>query len=271
MKYNRVLSIAGSDSGGGAGIQADIKSISANGAYAMTAITAITSQNTLGVQDVYPLPASVVASQITSVITDIGVDAVKIGMLHSTEIITCVSDALRKLQAPNIVLDPVMVATSGDSLFRNDALDALKALLIPISSLITPNLPEAEALAGKTVSTIEEMKQVAQQLSFDNKVSVLVKGGHLIAKHELCDVLYDATTGKLTEFYSEKVETNNTHGTGCTLSSAIAAYLAQSYSMVDAVQLAKKYISAAIVAGSYYSIGAGHGPVHHFYKLDNNK
>ncbi len=267
MKYDRVLSIAGSDSGGGAGIQADIKSISANGAFAMTAITAITSQNTQGVQGVFPLPPTVVQSQIQSVLSDIGVDAVKIGMLHSAEIIGCVSEILKSFNAKNIVLDPVMVATSGDSLFQNEALEALKTQLIPISTLITPNLPEAEALWGKTVVTIEDMREAALTLSLDGTISVLIKGGHLVDTNRLCDVLYDATTGQLEELYSDRVDTVNTHGTGCTLSSAIAAWLAKGYGVSEAVKRAKVYMAGAIEAGSHYEIGSGHGPVHHFYQL----
>ncbi len=270
MTYNRVLSIAGSDSGGGAGIQADIKSISANGAFAMTAITAVTSQNTLGVQGVFPLPTTVVQSQIESVLSDIGADAVKIGMLHSAEIIDVVSQALQKFAAPNIVLDPVMVATSGDRLFQSEALEALKTKLIPISTLITPNLPEAEALWGKPVVTIEEMRQAAHALSLGGKISVLIKGGHLAGTSRLCDVLFDATSGELEELYSEKTETENTHGTGCTLSSAIAAWLAQGYSVSEAVKRGKAYIAEAIEAGSHYKIGGGHGPVHHFYQQNKS-
>ena len=271
MNYNRVLSIAGSDSGGGAGIQADIKSISANGAFAMTAITAVTSQNTLGVQHVFPLPVDVVQSQIDSVLNDIGADAIKIGMLHSAGIIHAVVRMLKQYAVNNIVLDPVMVATSGDSLFQSEALSALKEHLIPISTLVTPNIPEAETLSGQKITSIDDMRRIAVELSLQGKVSVLIKGGHLQKTNELCDVLYDATTGKTEEFYSSKIDTVNKHGTGCTLSSAIAAWLAQGYTVVDAVRKAKDYIDGAIAAGSEYNIGSGHGPVHHFYQQNHLK
>ncbi len=191
-------------------------------------------------------------------------------MLHSAAIIAVVSETLQKFAAQNIVLDPVMVATSGDSLFQNEALEALKSKLIPISTLITPNLPEAESLWGRPVVTIEDMRQAAISLSLDGKVSVLIKGGHLADTNRLCDVLFDANTCQLEELYSDKVETENTHGTGCTLSSAIATWLAQGHGVTDAVKRAKQYISGAIEAGSHYEIGGGHGPVHHFYQLNKS-
>lgn len=268
MKYYRVLSIAGSDSGGGAGIQADIKSISANGGYAMTAITAITSQNTLGVQAVFPLPVETIESQILSVINDIGVDAVKIGMLHSPEIIQCVSKILSEHQVPNIVLDPVMVASSGDSLFQHDAIDTLKTSLFPISKIITPNIPEAEKLCNGTIRDKLDMMEAAWQLSNDGSISVLLKGGHMTGEEMLCDVLCDAEIKGFKEFNTSKIETQNTHGTGCTLSSAIATYLAQGYRVVDAVSAAKHYITEAIQSGANYTLGAGHGPVNHFHNLE---
>jgi hydroxymethylpyrimidine/phosphomethylpyrimidine kinase len=263
--YKRVLTIAGSDSGGGAGIQADIKTISACGCFAMTAITAITVQNTLGVSAVYPIPEHIIEGQIDAVLSDIGVDAVKIGMLHSSEVIMLVKKLLKQYNIKNVVLDPVMVSTSGHKLIDDQAIKTLKKELLYETRVITPNIPEAEMLLGKKINTQQELPLFAKELSSNGKVSVLLKAGHFY-EDELIDIFYNAETNQLLELKSERIETNNTHGTGCTLSSAVAAYLAHGLSLNDAVFRAKDYINSAIIEGAPYQIGKGHGPVHHFYK-----
>lgn len=264
--YPRVLTIAGSDSGGGAGIQADIKAISATGSFAASAITAVTVQNTVGVKDVHPIPIPVIVGQIEAVIEDIGVDAVKIGMLHSDQVVLAVKDVLQRLQVRNIVLDPVMVATSGHRLIEEGAIKVLKEQLIPCATVITPNIPEAEILAGEKIGSQKDLPSFARRLSCGGKVSVLMKAGHL-TDDCLVDVFYNAQTDSCIELRSQRLHTPNTHGTGCTLSSAFASYLAQGYSLDDAARAAKEYISQAIESGSEYSIGHGHGPVDHFYKI----
>lgn len=262
--YRKVLTIAGSDSGGGAGIQADIKTISACGCYAMSAITAITAQNTLGVTDVHAVPASTVRAQITSVLGDIGADAVKIGMLLSPEIIAAVAESLKAHEASHIVLDPVMVAKSGDRLLQDEAIETLDRCLVPQVRLITPNIPEAEILLGRKVRSQDDMASMAEEISGGRGVSVLLKGGHLSGS-ELVDTLYSAPEGRVTEFRSERISTGNTHGTGCTLSSAAASFLARGLSLERAVASACEYVHRAIVAGADYTTGEGHGPVHHFF------
>ncbi|MCL2329621.1 MAG: bifunctional hydroxymethylpyrimidine kinase/phosphomethylpyrimidine kinase [Bacteroidetes bacterium] len=262
-RHGLVLTIAGSDSGGGAGIQADIKTISACGAYAATAITAITAQNTLGVEAVYALPAEIVAAQITAVMNDIGADAIKIGMLQSPEIIEIVAKTLVSYSCKNIVLDPVMVSTSGHKLMQPEAIETLKQQLLYNVRLITPNIPEAEILLGHTIDNQTDITGCARELS-QGKVSVLLKAGHCEG-NELTDVLYNNETKEIVYLKSSRIETKNTHGTGCTLSSAIAAFLAQKYSLNDAVQTAKQYLHKAIESGSNYVIGDGHGPVNHFF------
>ncbi len=266
MKYNRVLTIAGSDSGGGAGIQADIKSISACACYASSAITAITAQNTLGVRDIYPIPIQILKSQIEAVLDDIGTDAIKIGMLHSAEIIQLVADCLDKYKIKNVVLDPVMVATSGDQLLVDKAIDQLKNCLFPRVRLITPNLPEAEILLGRKINKQSEFRLVAKKLAEKHKVSVLLKAGHLIDDY-LVDVLYNYEDKQYDDLASKRIVSENTHGTGCSLSSALAAFLARGYSLSESAQRAKQFVSEAIEAGAEYEIGDGHGPVHHFHKF----
>lgn len=265
MKYNRVLTIAGSDSGGGAGIQADIKSISATGAYAASAITAVTVQNTVGVKDVHPIPIPVIVGQIEAVLEDIGVDAVKIGMLHSDEVVRAVKDTLLKFGVKSIVLDPVMVATSGHRLIEESAIKVLSEELVPIARVITPNVPEAEILAGEKITSQEDLPRIARKLSCGGKVSVLMKAGHL-TEDELVDIFYNAEEDHCIELRSKRLYTPNTHGTGCTLSSAFASYLAQGLGLDDAARAAKDYISCAIESGARYEIGHGHGPVDHFWK-----
>lgn len=264
-QYKKVLTIAGSDSGGGAGIQADIKTISACGCYAMSAITAITVQNTTGVSDVHPVPIKIVSGQIAAVLDDIGADAIKIGMLHSSEVIKSVKIALKKYKIKNIVLDPVMVATSGDKLLQDEAIETLKKELIPVARVITPNIPEAEILLREKIQSQETLTQMAKKLSMSCSVSVLLKAGHL-TDNDLTDIFYNSEDDSVLELKSKRVFTKNTHGTGCTLSSAIASFLALGLPLNDAVRHAKNYIDRAIICGAAYTLGKGHGPVHHFYK-----
>ena len=295
-KYPRVLTIAGSDSGGGAGIQADIKAISATGSYAASAITAVTVQNTLGVEAVHPVPTDIIAAQIRCVLSDIGADAIKIGMLHSAEVVLAVRDSLLEFLeskevtcsgdqensvpgVQNIVLDPVMVATSGHRLIEESAIEVLRNELLPLARVITPNIPEAEILAGVRITSQKDLPAVARKLSesiahFCNlpdrpRVSVLLKAGHL-TEERLTDVFFNAETGTVLELPSERLYTPNTHGTGCTLSSALASCLAQGLGLDDAARAATDYIHQAIVSGSEYTIGHGHGPVDHFWSLRRN-
>ena len=270
-KYNKVLTIAGSDSGGGAGIQADIKAISAMGCYAASAITAITVQNTLGVEAVHAVPLEILAGQIDAVLSDIGADAIKIGMLHSAEVVNLVADKIEKYGIKNVVLDPVMVSTSGHRLIEESAIEVIKARLIPLARVITPNIPEAEILAGQGISSEADFPEIAKILSntsVDNNgqaaVSVLLKAGHLTGD-DLIDYFYNAEDGTITTLPSKRVYTRNTHGTGCTLSSAFAAALAKGETLTDAAISAKKYIEQAIISGADYEIGHGHGPVNHFF------
>lgn len=266
MKYRRVLTIAGSDPSGGAGIQADLKTFSACGCYGMSAVTAVVDENTVGVYGIYPVPAEFVRGQIRSVLDDIGADAVKIGMLHSVELIRAVKDALRGYNIKNIVLDPVMVATSGDKLLQDDAIECLKNEMIPEVRIITPNIPEAEILAGRKIRGQDDLPGFARELSAGRKVSVLLKAGHL-SNDKLTDIFYNSETDDILELSSERVVTKNTHGTGCTLSSALAAFLAHGFDINEAVRRAKDYIYNAVLNGAEYETGKGHGPVHHFYNF----
>ena len=254
----RILSIAGSDSSGGAGIQADIKTITMLGGYAMTAITAITAQNTIGVQGIAALAPEMVARQIASCIDDIGVDAIKIGMLHDAAVIAAVAKALEGVEAP-IVLDPVMIATSGAALMAPDALEAMRALLFPRAALITPNLPEMVALVGREVSGTEDMVEAAGELAAATGAAVLAKGGHAGAER-ITDVLYVANA-RAVAFDHARIDTVHTHGTGCTLSSAIATLLGHGQPMEHAVRLGRQFVIRAIEHAPGY--GAGHGPLGH--------
>ena len=265
-KYNRVLTIAGSDSGGGAGIQADIKAISAMGCFAASAITAVTVQNTIGVQAVHPVPLDILEGQIDSVLSDIGADAIKIGMLHSAEVVNLVADLLEKYGIRNIVLDPVMVSTSGHRLIEEDAVEVIKSRLMPLSRVSTPNIPEAEILTGCRISSEDDFDEIARKLSDNGKISVLLKAGHLEGE-SLVDYFYNAEDGSMTRLPSKRVNTVNTHGTGCTLSSAFAASLAKGEELTTAARSAKAYIEQAIISGADYEIGGGHGPVNHFWNL----
>jgi hydroxymethylpyrimidine/phosphomethylpyrimidine kinase len=265
--YPRVLIIAGSDSGGGAGIQADIKSISACGGFAMTAITALTAQNTQSVQAIHGAPLDIIQKQIGAVAEDIGVDAVKIGMLHSTEVIEVVAAALDRYGLGPVVLDPVMVAKSGDRLLEREAIAALQESLLPKAELITPNLPEAEVLLGRPIDAEEHFEEAARQLSTRFGPAVLLKGGHLPGQ-QLLDVLYEPTVGAAHRFGAEKIATGNTHGTGCTLSSAIAAHRARGLSLAEAVAQGIAYTREAIRQGQGKRLGQGSGPVHHFFAFE---
>ncbi len=264
--YNKALTIAGSDSGGGAGIQADLKTFSANGVYGMSALTAITAQNTTGVRDIHPVPPEIIESQIDSVMEDIGTDAIKIGMLHSSEVIQTILRSLQKYKVENVVLDPVMVATSGDKLLQDDAIETLIKELIPAVSVITPNIPEAEIILNKKINTREDFKQAARELARTGAKAVLLKSGHF-KSDELSDIFYLSSEDALMEIPFQRIETNNTHGTGCTLSSAVAAWLARDRSMKEAIQKGLDYTHQAIQEGANYQLGHGHGPVHHFYKF----
>jgi len=262
--YKRALTIAGSDSGGGAGIQADLKAFSAIGCFGTSVITALTAQNTVAVTGIHPVPPAFIAQQIDAVLTDIGTDAVKIGMLHSPEVITTVADALRRHQAGNIVLDPVMVAKSGDKLLREDAVQVLKSTLIPLADVITPNLPEAGVLLGREISAEDQMEEACKELAALGCRAVLLKGGHLKGAGSP-DLLYINGEPAPVRLDAERIDTPNSHGTGCTLSSATAAYLAQGFNITESVRRAKHYIIQALTAGAGYTLGKGHGPVHHFH------
>ena len=262
-KYYRVLTIAGSDSCGGAGIQADIKAISANGCYAASAITAVTVQNTSGVQAVHPVPPDILEGQIEAVLSDIGADAVKIGMLHSAEVVKIVADKIKNYSIKNVVLDPVMVSTSGHRLIEDSAVEVIKKLLLPLARVVTPNVPEAEILIGRTISGEYDFDGVARELADTYGISVLLKAGHLTGD-VLTDYFYNVEDDALTLLPSKRVDTKNTHGTGCTLSSAFAAALARGEGLTTAAKSAKAYIERAIISGAEYEIGHGYGPVNHF-------
>lgn len=260
--YPVVLSIAGSDCSGGAGIQADIKTISALGAYAASVITAVTVQNTRGVKAVHTVPAEIVQGQIEAVMEDLRPDALKIGMVSEPALVKIIAGCLLKYPHCPIVYDPVMVSTSGRKLMAKDAIQSIKEELFPLTSLITPNLDETEVLTGKKITTAEEMKEAARQLSEEYHTAVLVKGGHLEG-NEMQDVLF--TDGNAYIYKEKKIESRNLHGTGCTLSSSIATYLALGLPMDQAVGKAKSYVSKAIDAGKEIIIGHGNGPLCHFW------
>ncbi len=266
QNYHKVLTIAGSDSGGGAGIQADLKTFSALGCYGMTVITALTAQNTKGVTGIHPVPPSFVAEQMEAVFTDIGADAVKIGMLFSKELIETVAMLLKKYEVKKVVLDPVMVAQSGDILLKNDAIDAIKKYLMPLSTVVTPNIPEAEALLNIKIHEMTDIQKAAKALAKYGSKSILIKGGHL-EDMESTDLMYLADDDRFVSLAQDRIKTSNNHGTGCTLSSAIASYLAKGDTTTEAVEKAKNYITKALIAGSTYKLGQGHGPVHHFFEF----
>lgn len=255
------LSIAGSDCSGGAGIQADIKTMTVNGVYAMSAITALTAQNTLGVQKIMEVSSDFLAAQIDSVFTDIRPDAVKIGMVSSAELINIISEKLKFYDAKNIVVDPVMIATSGAKLIAAKAVETLKENLLPIAALITPNIPEAEILSGISIHNEDDMVKAAGIIGDTYNCAVLCKGGHSI--NDANDLLY--IKGEYKWFYGKRIDNPNTHGTGCTLSSAIAANLAKGFDLEKSVEQAKLYISGALSA--QLDLGHGSGPMNHAYIL----
>ncbi|MGB6101088.1 MAG: bifunctional hydroxymethylpyrimidine kinase/phosphomethylpyrimidine kinase [Comamonas sp.] len=262
-RYVRVLSIAGSDSGGGAGIQADLKTFSALGCFGMTAITAITAQNTQGVRAIHGVPPEVLRAQIDAVVEDIGVDAVKIGMLATPDIVRVVADAIARHALPHVVLDPVMVATSGDALIEHVTIAALVRELFPLAQVITPNLDEAALLLGRPIDTVDALERAADELLALGARAVLLKGGHLSGDW-VVDLLA-LPGGEHHRLESARIVTNNGHGTGCTLSSAIAAHLALGEPLVQAVRGARSYILGAIEAGAAVVTGYGHGPLNHGY------
>jgi len=260
-RYARVLSIAGSDSGGGAGIQADLKTFSALGCYGMTAITALTAQNTLGVSGIHGVPPAFLKAQIQAVVEDIGVDAVKLGMLHAPEVVEVVAWAIDHYQLPNVVLDPVMVATSGDRLIAAETVQVLVRELFPRAVVVTPNLDEAALLIGHGIDGVDALDDAASELLALGAHAVLLKGGHLPG-NDVVDLLAQAD-GERFRFASERIASRNLHGTGCTLSSAIAAHLALGHALPEAVERARGYVVAAMAAGADVKIGAGHGPLNH--------
>ncbi len=262
-RYVRVLSIAGSDSGGGAGIQADLKTFSALGCYGMTAITAITAQNTQGVRAIHGVPPAILQAQIAAVVEDIGVDAVKIGMLHSPEVVQVVADAIRHYQLPHVVCDPVMVATSGDRLMASETVQVLVQELFGLAQVVTPNLDEAALLLGYAIDGPKALEAAAHALLKLGAPAVLLKGGHLVGD-TVVDVLAQRN-GATLQLQSPRIATANSHGTGCTLSSALTVYLALGYSLPQAVEQARGYILGAIAAGAGVRTGHGHGPLNHAY------
>ncbi len=262
-KLEKVLTIAGSDSGGGAGIQSDLKTFSALKVYGTCAITSLTAQNTLGVRGIHMVPPPFVLEQMEAVLSDIDIRAAKTGMLGTADIVRTVSSCLRQYRLPFLVVDPVMVAESGDRLLQEDAVEVLKRELIPLASVVTPNLKEAEVLSGMNVRTEDDMCRAAVEIARLGSDYVLVKGGHLPGK--ALDILFDGQNFQ--KIVSEKIDTPHTHGTGCTLSSAITAFLARGYNMADASLEAKKYVTSALKAA--FQVGRGRGPLHHMFSFYN--
>ena len=262
----RALTIAGSDSGGGAGIQADLKTFAALRVYGMSAITSITAQNTVGVDGVHDVPADFVAKQIDMVAQDIGVDAAKTGMLSNAAIVSAVVESLKRNKIEKVVVDPVMVAKSGDTLLRDDARAALIRELLPLAYVLTPNVPEAEALSGIRITDMDAMQDAARALHAKGPRHVVVKGGHL-AGAEAIDLLFDGESFQT--FSSARIDTKNTHGTGCTFSAAIAGLLAKCFDVVSSVEGAKAYLTKAIRHA--LPLGAGHGPLMHHWMADDAK
>ncbi|MBQ2414956.1 MAG: bifunctional hydroxymethylpyrimidine kinase/phosphomethylpyrimidine kinase [Alistipes sp.] len=267
MFYIPVMTIAGSDSGGGAGIQADMKTFSALGCFATSVITAVTAQNTLGVSAIEQLSPEIISSQIRAVMDDIQPRYIKIGMVGNSTSIDVVATTLSGYALDGLVLDPVMVATSGDRLMREDAVFILKERLIPLSTLLTPNIPEAEVLSGQKITHPEDMPCVARRILEYGCKGVLIKGGHLEGVTKQDYLLYKDADGNLRErlFSFDTINTPNTHGTGCTLSSAITAFLAHGYELEQAVMCGREYLHQALISGQDVTLGRGHGPVNHFF------
>ena len=264
MTIPTALTIAGSDSGGGAGIQADLKTFSALGVYGASVITALTAQNTRGVSGIHEVPAAFITAQCDAVFSDLDVSVVKIGMVSQPHVISAIADAIRRWKPAHVVLDPVMVATSGDGLLAPEAIEVLRRDLIPLASVITPNMPEAAALLDEAMAvTEEEILSQGQRLLGLGCRAVLIKGGHATGAES---VDYLVREGAVLRLAGPRIDTQNTHGTGCTLSSALAAELAKGGTLDEAAKLAKTYIGEALVASGKLSIGHGHGPVHHFHR-----
>jgi len=261
VKIPKAMTIAGSDSGGGAGVQADLKTFAALGVYGASTLTAITAQNTVAVTAVHEIPTDVITAQIDAVLTDIGADAVKTGMLSSSDIIECVCEALEAHRVQRLVVDPVMIAKSGDALLREDAIGSLRTRLLPLAMVVTPNIPEAEALTETTIVSDADVRRAAEAIVGMGARSVVVKGGH--REGPATDLFYDGKEFK--EFTAPRFDTVNTHGTGCTFASAVAAGLARGMVVTDAVALAKDYVTEGIRHS--FSIGQGHGPLNHFYRF----
>ena len=261
MKMKTALTIAGSDCSGGAGIQADLKTMTMNGVYAMSAITALTAQNTTGVTGIMEVTPQFLAEQIDMIFTDIRPDAVKIGMVSSSVLIETIAERLRHYEAENIVVDPVMVATSGSSLLESEAVSTMKAKLLPLATLVTPNIPEAEVLSGMVIETVSDMEAAAKYISETYSCAVLLKGGHSI--NDANDLL--CADGEMKWFHGKRINNPNTHGTGCTLSSAIASNLAKGCDLEDSIRRAKDYISGALSA--MLDLGTGSGPTNHAFDL----
>jgi len=260
-KVPSALTVAGSDSGGGAGIQADLKTFAAWGVYGTSALTAITAQNSMAVTAVHEIPTEVIAAQIEAVMSDIGADAVKTGMLSSSAIVEVVANELRRHRVDRLVVDPVMVSKSGDSLLREEAVEALRTQLLPLALVVTPNIPEAEVLTGMTIASQEDMCRAAEMIAGLGARCVVVKGGHLAGP--ATDLFYDGS--HFQTFTAPRIDTLNTHGTGCTFASAVAAGLAREMGVLDAVAQAKEYVTEAIRRS--FPIGQGHGALNHFFKL----
>ncbi len=260
MSVAKALTIAGSDSGGGAGIQADLKTFQERKVFGMSAITAVTAQNTLGVQGVYPLTEEAIAKQIDSVVTDLRPDAIKTGMLFSSDIIRIVADKLHKYELKNVVVDPVMIAKGGQSLLQQEAIAALNDVLLPLSEVVTPNIPEAEIMTGYEITTMEQRKEAAKNLHSLGVKNVVIKGGHDQSQEEMIDLVYDGQF--FHEIVHKRVETKHTHGTGCTFAACVAAELAKGATILEAVQLASDFVHAAIK--DTLEIGNGHGPTNHW-------
>ena len=261
MKMKTALTIAGSDCSGGAGIQADLKTMTMNGVYAMSVITALTAQNTTGVRAIEESTPAFLRQQLDAVFEDIRPDAVKIGMVSSSELIRVIAERLRHYNAENIVVDPVMVATSGSALMKTDAVQTLIEELLPIAALVTPNIPEAEVLSGMSIKTQADMEAAARKIGDSYQCAVLLKGGHSVS--DANDLLYE--NGELCLFKGRRIDNPNTHGTGCTLSSAIASNLAKGFTLRESVKMAKDYISEALAA--MLDLGSGAGPMQHSFAL----
>jgi hydroxymethylpyrimidine kinase/phosphomethylpyrimidine kinase len=257
----RILTVAGSDSGGGAGIQADLKTITVLGAYGMSAITALTAQNTVGVQGVYPVPVDFIRLQMEAVLSDIGADAAKTGMLATPDIVKAVAEELKRFKVDLLVVDPVMVAKSGDALLSEEARETLKEILFPMATLVTPNLPEASLLSGFPVQDLESMKEAARAIRDMGPKYVLIKGGHL--EKEALDLLFDGQ--KFEAYEAPRLPSRNTHGTGCTYSAALVTFLAQGLPIRNAVAAGKRFITRAIRQG--LALGSGHGPTNHYAEV----